>query len=204
MQSQISLAPVEIQALAERCVAHVQQRFGLELDYTADTLSVLDHFVKTVIEEEGAGEFLPAGDQRRAHLVHLLAPTVGAYFGEVLRRELPCRWRIIGDDPAKWSLDFEFVILRVSPIGAAAEAIFGALVAGWGAELLAAPAFMELLAERLAVAPPVPEDDFFSLTTRFEVLQISEEFLRLTLIRTQGSQEPLPWLSPEDYEAVLG
>ncbi|MCU0663906.1 MAG: hypothetical protein MUC50_16470 [Myxococcota bacterium] len=204
MKVETSLAPVEIQALCERCVAHVQQRFGLELDYTADTLSVLDYFIQAVIAEEAAGEELPAGDQRRAHLVHLLAPTLGAYFGEVLRREFPCRWRIVGDDPTKWAVDFEFIILRASPIGAVAEALFGAPVAGWGAELVAAPAFMELLAERLAVAPPVPEDEFFALTTRFEVLQISEEFLRLTLARSQGTEEPLPWLSPEDYDAVLG
>ena len=41
----------EIAQLAERCVVHVKNRLGVELDYTGDTPSVLDHFITKFVSE---------------------------------------------------------------------------------------------------------------------------------------------------------
>jgi hypothetical protein len=179
----------------------VKYRLGFELDYENETLSVLDHFVRDVVREEGGGTIPPPGDHRRVHLVHLLAPTIGAYFGEVLCRIFPCRWRLKTEDPRNWLIEFENIPLRFSPIGAAAEALADRSVESWDGAIATAPEEEEALMGRLAVAPPVPESEFFALTTRFEVIQIAEDWLRS---RQAAKDPPAPeFYSHEDYDRIF-
>ena len=200
MEERHSEAPEAIKLLADRCVAHVAHRFDLELDFTPETLGVIDHFVDSLVAEEGGGRQPPVGDPRRAHLVHLLAPTIGAYFGEVLRRWVPCRWRLPTEDPRDWLLEFDRYILRFNPAGAAAEALVGELVEAWGGSFATAPEQMPGLHERLAAAPPLPEDQFFALTSRFEVVQIVDDWLRA---RGAAEDGPLHFCEA-DYDDIFG
>jgi len=55
------------------------------------------------------------------------------------------------------------------------------------------------LAERLAVAPPLPEDQFYSLTTIHETIQIAEEYLKERAAK-DGSVD----CAQEDYDRVFG
>jgi hypothetical protein len=171
-------APEEIRDLAERCVAHVRNRLAFELDYSIETLSVLDHFVTSVLTDEGEGEPPPPAHPRRSSVMHLLAPTVGAYFGETLRRAFPCRWRFASGPPQRWALEFEEVFLRVNPAGVAAEAFLGAALEEWSGAIVTAPELAAVIRERLAAAPPIPEDEFYTFTARHEALQIVEDYLR--------------------------
>ncbi len=201
MSGETKSTPEEINALAMRCHTHVKNRLGVELDFANETLSVVDYFVRDVLTEEGGGKVPPPGDQRRAHLVHLFAPTIGAYFGEVLCRVFPCRWRLVSEDPHDWLLEFENVPLRFNPVGAAAEALAEASIDSWYGSLATAPEQTEALGERLAAAPPVPENEFFALTTRFEVLQIAEDWLRCRLAATDP---PAPdFYSRDDYDRIF-
>ncbi len=193
--------PDTIASLAERCKAHVQHRFGIDLDYTDSTLSLLDHFVREVVLEEGNGKQLPPGDYHRVQLIHLLAPTVGAYFGEVLCRVFPCRWRLRSEAPKDWLVEFEYVPLRFNPAGAAAEALVEKAIASWCGSIDTAPEETEALLERLAAAPPVSEVDFYALTTRFEVLQIAQEWLRCRL--DAGEHPPPEYFSKADYDRIF-
>lgn len=202
MIADVEQAPEEVVALAERCLTHIRQRFGLALVYENETLSVLDYLVRAVVTEEGGGMAPPPGDSRRAHLVHLLAPSFGAYFGEVLRHTFACRWRLKTDDPPEWLIEFEDVPLRLNPVGAAAEALLEADVGALGGAIATAPEEGEALRLRLEAAPPVPEDEFYAFTTRLEVLQIACDFLRS---RLAAREEPLPErLTPEDYDGIFG
>lgn len=193
-------APDPIAELAQRCVTHVHGRLGFELDGTPETLGVLDHFIDDVVREEARGETPPPGHAIRGHLVHLFAPSIGAYFGEVVRARLPARWRDPAKPPSGWSLELEGCYLRFNPAGAAAEAIARDHVADWSGALATAPAETDALHERLAAAPGVPEDEFFMLATRHEVLQIADDWLR-----QRGAAGGVPArLSAADYDRVLG
>ncbi len=167
-----------VEALAERFITHVRQRFDMEIEYAEETLSVLDHFVRAVVVEEGEGEVLPPGHGKRAQLIHLLAPTMGAYFGEVLRRVFPCHWVLPSDDPSEWLIRFDNVPLWLNPVGAAAEALADQEIEEWNGAVNTSAEETDALKERLAVAPPVPEDEFYAMATRFEVLQIGFEWLQ--------------------------
>jgi hypothetical protein len=192
-------APEEIRELAERCVAHVRYRLGFELDYSVDTLSALDHFVVAVLSEEGEGELPPPGHPRRAGVMLLLAPTVGAYFGEVLRRAFTCRWRFTSESADKWAVEFEEVFLRINPAGVAAETLTGEPLDSWSGAIATAPELTAVIDERLAAAPPIPEDEFYTFAARYEALQIVEDYLR-----ERAARYGAVGCAPEDYDRLLG
>lgn len=201
MNDDVITTPESIAILAARCLTHIKNRTGMELDGKIETLSVVDFFIRDLLTEEGQGALPDAGDHRRVDAMHLLAPSVGAYFGEVIRSQFPCRWRIGDDDPKTWIIEFDHVPLRFSPIGAAAEAILDLSADGWGAGLATSAEETEALRERLDAAPPVPEDEFFSLTTRLEVLQIAVEWLRAHL--SQADTPPPDFYSEADYDDLF-
>ena len=191
--------PHEIETLADLCVAHVKNRFSFELDFGIDTLSVLDGFIDAVVKDECEGVMPPPGDRRRSHLLHLLAPTVGAYWGEVLRRQFGGRWRFITQEPANWILEFDEFFLRMNPAGTAASVVMGESVEEWKSSLVTSPELMGPLMERLAVAPPLPEDQFYTLTTIHETIQIAEEYLR-----ERAAKDGSIGCTQEDYDRVFG
>ncbi len=187
--------------LVGRCLTHVENRTGIRLDFKIETLSILDYFLRDVLTEEGGGVLPPIGDHRRVEVVHLIAPGVGAYFGEVIRQTFPARWRIETNDPKNWTIEFHHVPLRFNPVGTVAEALIEQPIRDWGCELATTRDETEALTERLEAAPPVPEDEFFSLTTRLEVLQISMDWLRAHL--STRSTAPPPFYSTEDYDTLF-
>jgi hypothetical protein len=192
-------APEQIRELAERCVVHVRHRLGFELDYSVDTLSVLDYFVVAVLSDEGEGEPPPPGHPRRSSAMLLLAPTLGAYFGETLRRAFPSRWRFTSEAANKWALEFEEVLLRINPAGVAAEALYGESSEEWSGAIVTAPELEPVVQERLAVAPPIPEDEFYTFAARHEALQITEDYLR-----ERAARYGAVGCTPADYDRLLG
>src|ERR1041385_1697832 len=76
--------PAEILELAENCRSFVFQAIGIELDYEAETLPILDEYVRrasTTVDD-------------RPDAARLVAATAGAYYGEVVRRRLDGFWQI--------------------------------------------------------------------------------------------------------------
>jgi len=61
--------------LSVACVTSVKNASGMELDLTQDTLPILDHYAGLI-------------DSPRDEIASLVAPISGAYFGELLIRQL--------------------------------------------------------------------------------------------------------------------
>ena len=57
---------------------------SLSLEYDSNTLPVLDHYLRTVPEDQPAA-------------IELVVATSGAYFGEVVRQLLGGRWDLTGE-----------------------------------------------------------------------------------------------------------
>lgn len=200
MSQHIKPVPKAVEALANRCITHIKNRTQITLDYQSETLSLLDFFIQQMLKEEGGGDIPSIGDHRRSEMMHLFAPTLGAYFGEMVRHEFPCRWRIDSADPKSWMIEFAHVPLRFSPVGAAAEAIVENEIDEWGCNLETRRDETQALHERLAAAPPVTEAEFFTLSTRFEVVQIAVDYLRARISKRVGT---IQLLSSEDYDALF-
>lgn len=155
-----------VEDLAAGCCRMVEHSLGFRLDYSLETLPVLDHFLGDMAKDEPKAE-------------SLVAPCAGAYFGEALRRQMEgARWVIHTQDYETWRLAFDDVGVSFNPLGAALERIAGENLAGWGAHLEVPPKHRSLVSEALQASGPVRADDYFRLAVRQEVLEQAVDLLR--------------------------
>jgi hypothetical protein len=183
--------PAPIVELCQACVEYVKRSVGIELDYEPETLSLVDHYAREVRSTlAGRPEVLP-----------LVGQALGAYFGEVARRALNGFWRLPSPNYHDWQLCGAAAFVAVNPVGVGFDAVVGGEVhEGPRSALRVAPEDRDVVSARLAGLPPVAEDEYFSLCTRLEVLEIVMDALRGEAIR-RGYDEVE--YGPEDYDAEL-
>ncbi len=184
-----SSAPAPVLELAEACVRYVERALGVPLDYSPDTLSLLDHYARAAAAETGS----------RPEARRLVAAAFAAYFGEVVRRRYAAWWHLPDEaDPAGWQLRFDRIYLALVPFAFAEAALApeGEADEGDGGMVLD-EAERDDVAERLALLPPVDPDEYRLPTTRYEVVEIVVDHLRARA-EAQGVSDVS--LSDEDYE----
>jgi hypothetical protein len=157
--TELSPAPDVIVDLAESCVRFVETAVGVRLDYTQDTLPVLDHYLRTA---EGS----------REEVLGLVVPAAGAYFGEVVRRHIPgAAWETASGDYAAFRMVIPPGPIRMNPIGLAFEAATARPVADFGADLEMPERDRAAVHDAVARMGEVRESDFYTLSVRLEVLE---------------------------------
>jgi hypothetical protein len=179
-------APPEVRELVASCVRFVQAKFGVVLDGTQDTLSLLDAYVQDARNSV----------TERPETLPLIASSIGAYFGEVVRLAFGATWVTVGDHTA-WRLCFKRVYLAFNPIGMAIEAITGEESTGAGAHLEMESEDREQLTRRLAALGEVDSDEYYLPTTRFDVIEIAVASIHGRMVE-QGLGDVT--FSPDDYE----
>lgn len=172
-----------------------QIRRALDFDLPRDSsaLALVDHHLASLRDED------------REPIIRLLAAQAGAWFGEFIRREFGATWIGDRDEPRRLRLLLEPQLLHFSPVDMAYEAIFSGPPEDGGDPRLPAGAELDTafhlrkrapspaedgegqgeselsehdwVMDRLAEVPPVPEDQYYSLTGRFETLQLILELL---------------------------
>jgi len=181
-------APQHIIDLVASCMRFVERAVGLPLDFTPDTLPVLDHYLRG------------ARSASRDEITNLIVPAAGAYFGEVVRRHLgPARWHWDEADPSACRLEFERVFLSFNPLGSALEAIRGSAIPGSGAHfglLRDEEAMVHAALERMG---EVREDDFFRVAVRYEAV---EQIVMVLLELGASSGQPFRVFGPDVYDAL--
>lgn len=185
-------APPEIEELALSGRSYVERALEVEVDFQPETLAMLDHYANSVRVEVGKNPALGA----------VIGPALGAYFGEVVRARLRGFWRVPSQNPQDWSVCSRVVFLAINPIGVGYDAVYGSSEHdGPRSTLRVAPEDSEYLDRRLSALPPVAEDEFFSFTTRFEVLEVALEALS---IKMQDEGYGGTEYSAEDYGLDYG
>jgi hypothetical protein len=159
--------PVAVAELAAACVRFVAAKYKVPLDFEPETLSLVDQYVR-----DGRAELAS-----KPEAIDLLQASIGAYFGETLRRAFGATWFCDGDYDG-WRLDFTYVYLTFNPIGMAREALMLGTADGWHAHLEADAGEREILEHRLASLGEIEEDEFYAPTTRFDVVEIAVDTLR--------------------------
>lgn len=184
--------PAAILDLAEACIRYVERAVGVKLDFSVETLPLLDHYIG------GARDVLSgrASPLEGAEPVDLVAQAAGAYLGEVMRRRYPSWWRV-GSEGVDHRLEFYRLYLVVQPIALIHEAL--ALDAEKGVHELGGLDMdeddKEAAMARLAELPEVPFEEFVAPSTRVEVLDIVIDAVRV--LHAQAGR-PLA-LEPSDY-----
>lgn len=172
----------------------VKENLDFELDFTPETLPVLDHYLAQLREEDGG---VPEDK-----VVAVVAPCVGAYFGEVIRRaEAGLRWHLVEDDYKRWRIEAEPVFFAFNPIGAALEAIYDESVPDWNAHLSLLPEEQPVVEGALENAGPVRASDYHRLSMRHEV--ISHTLAVLADLRAAQPTTSTRTFAADVYAAVL-
>jgi hypothetical protein len=190
--------PERVGELAEACVRFVERSIGVKLDYQAETLSLLDHYL-----EEGR-----KAAREKPETAALVAHAAGAYFGEVVRRRHASWWRAEGDDPAFYRIELESAYLSFSPVQLMADALLRKDRTEEEEETKEEEDPSERLeleeddrdavAQRLAELPPVSDREFYAPSTRLEVIDIAIEAIRAR--RMGDGDQADDALRPEDYD----
>ena len=193
----LSGPPTSVLDLAEACVRFVTAMLGklagkvdpdLSPDFTPETLSLIDYYVtesrRTLADRP---EALP-----------LSANLVGAYLGEVIRRQHRCWWYTDDGDPSGWRLDFEAVMLSFYPM----QVAHGLLAPDEKSEDQFSGFDLreedrDQVFSRLQELPPVSEDEFLLPSLRLEVLDIAIETLIAKKVDDPYAKRAL---LAEDYE----
>lgn len=178
--------PAVIADLMSSCVRFVHAKYGVLLDGTQDTLSLLDAYVNEAR--------LSAAE--RPETLPLTAAAIGAYFGEVVRLTFGGTWVTVGDHDT-WKLCLKHVYLAFNPIGTAMEALTSDDAPGWHAHLVLEPDDQEQLERRLQALGDVPDDEFYLPTTRFDVIHIAVDAIHG---RMAASGLGDVTFTPDDYE----
>ena len=148
-----------VHELAGACVTYVHRAVGIELDFTPETLPILDHYLLQVGKtEEG--------------LTELIVASAGAYFGEVLVRTIgQMRWHLEQSELDHWRIEVDHVFLFFNPLGMVREAVAQAEVPGCFAHLEVLPRDRPILDQSLSHMGDVREDDYYRLAVRYEVIE---------------------------------
>src|SRR5262249_26914257 len=157
--------PGAIHDLAERAVEFVRRAVGIVLDYTPETLPLLDHYLGGVPPDQPA-------------TVRLIAAAAGAYFGEVARRALGGDWDQTDADATEWELVLAGG-LRIAPTALATEAILEEDT-GEASYDVPAPA-RAAVEDALDARGPVAADEYYSLSGRLEVMRLIADVLACSL-----------------------
>jgi Family of unknown function (DUF6278) len=159
--------PPAVAELAAACVRFVATRYGIHLEFDADTLSLVDQWVRDAREEL----------KDNPSLVGLVQGAAGAYLGEVIRRTFGATWSTEGEH-GDWRLMMATVYCAFNPLGMVREALMLGEAEGWHAHFELDPAEREDIEARLAALPEVSEDEYYAPSTRFDVVNIVVDALR--------------------------
>jgi hypothetical protein len=184
--------PAQVRDWAESCRTYVKEALGIELDYTPETLPILDHYVSTKAK--------PATQEVR----DLLTPPLGAYFGEVVRRSLDAdgvRWHAPDQAYEQYRLEFEAFFLCFNPLGVALEVQMADDAEGFGAHFQLLDESRPAVEAALAESESVSADDYYTFTMRYETLELVVSVL-LGLEQKLASQPRR--FSREVYRAAAG
>lgn len=165
----VPAAPEVVSDLADSCRRFVEKALGVSLDYTQDTLPILDHY-------------LGGSEDMTEEVLGLVAPACGAYFGEVVRRHFgEGEWQCPEGEYSDFRLTLPSSSIAFNPIGIAIEVALGEDVEDWGAHYQVPPADREPARAAVERLGDVTEETYYTFAIRFDVLvQIHSALTRAT------------------------
>jgi hypothetical protein len=166
--------PPRVREYADQAVSYVRRSLGILLEYDSNTLPVLDHYLRTVPEDQPAA-------------LQLVVATSGAYFGEVVRQRLGGRWEL-AEQETEWRIVLP-TGLNFSPIGFVAAAIARADLADLDSEIAAPPRMLPYVQRALARMGEVTVDDYYSLCGRLDTLEHVHEVLVAVAAQMLGNED---------------
>ncbi|CAN5453896.1 hypothetical protein BH09MYX1_BH09MYX1_48650 [soil metagenome] len=169
-EAEIAAPPSNVAELYASFLRFAAQKYKVPLDFEEETLPIVDQYVRDARAEITV----------RPESLMLVAASIGAYLGEVVRRRYGGYWVADGEHEG-YRVLLSRVHVSFNPIGMALESLTGTEATGWGAHFELDPGEREVVNARLEVIPPVDEDQYYLPSTRMEVLSVVYETLRRSM-----------------------
>ena len=157
--------PEQVQELIDMAISSVSKVIGVAPDLTPDTLPITDQYIRQ----------FPA--EAPAEVRTLAISAAGCYFGEVVRRSLNGHWKLAGLSPDRWRVELKNCYLHFSPVGMVGEVLVGKESPEFDGSFDLPPEHKERLKTRLSKTTQIGEDEYFSLSGRFDILQLVASWL---------------------------
>jgi hypothetical protein len=171
--------PARVREYADQAITYVRRSLGLTLEYDSNTLPLLDHYLRSVAE---------LGDEKAATMKLVIA-TSGAYFGEVVRRQLGGRWEFADEDIA-WRVVLP-TGLNFAPAGFVAAAIAQADLEDLDSEIDVPARMKPYVQQALSRMGEVSVDEYYSLCGRLDTLEHLHEVLVAVAAQMMGNAADL-------------
>ncbi len=190
-------------------VSAVKETVDYGLDYSIETLPVVDHYVSLAREDS----------QPREEVSALIASMAGVYYGEVLKRRFGAQWHLHDlSDPFTWELFFTSCPLAIRPVHISYEIVTRQEDDAIDSSLRTAQARQDFLYDYFEALGQVSEDEFFSFSGRTEIIMAALDLLSEIerFIAEQkggkpvrfGKKDPstlqLPPFDPKKYAEIYG
>lgn len=174
------LEPDWIRELSFGCRQYVWAKLKIELDGTAETLPVLDHYVSLIRTDL----------QQGTHAEPLVTRAVAAYFGTVLAMAIDGFWKVSSQsDEAGWWICARPVYLAINPLAVAYDVIAATTDhPGPDSEFHLDSLERDFVAQRLARLPQLSEEEYFTFSARHEAVDIVVAALREQRHETGATQ----------------
>ncbi len=176
-------APAFVAEYADRARAFVERATGLLPSLDEVGLAAIDHYLGTV-----RVTLATASADRRAALLALVVPTLGALFGEIVRVLLGGEWTGTGPDPE--ALQLAVGPLHFSPTAMVAEAIAEGPSPDHDATVHAPLGLRGTLERALDGAAPASNEYYYSLTGRYETVVLLLDVVAATAAAGGPAREP--------------
>jgi len=193
--------PAQVAEFVESLVATVHKATGCTLDQTPETLPMLDFYCQLCRDQAREKEKKRKG--AADGLAGLLAPMMGAYFGEVVRRKYDCRWVAPAGRFGAWRIQFDHCFVYFNPVGVAMEILSRGDDREWPSAFVTTKEDEKLLGASLDIMAPVREDEYYSFIARWEVLDMMVNALTSAAVLARDGLEKLPVYRSADYEKYI-
>jgi hypothetical protein len=216
-ETKLTPAQELVRQLRSAFVEQLQRALGVDLPGEDSALAYIDHHLSELREED------------REPIITLVASGAGAWFGEFVRARVGGHWIGDGKDPRRLRLLLEPAFVHFSPVDLAYEAIFGhdveeddprapagALIDGAyqldkrpnppvtegesPPETHDSTSDQDWISARLSELSPVPVDQYYSMTGRFETLEL---ILQMLAHRRVAEGKSPKMLTVNDYVHAL-
>jgi hypothetical protein len=165
LRAQSAPAPEIVVDYARTCVACVENAVGVRLDFSPETLPVLDHYLQ---QTRGAP----------SETASLVVAVAGCYLGEIVRLVYGFAWEASAEDPVQWRLRSRAGDLSIFPVAIAHVAVHGVRAERDLRLFELSNADRAVLKRHLDALPPVDEDQYVAPSTRIEVLELAWDIVK--------------------------
>lgn len=189
MSTQEQPPPTSLAELSNSCVTFVKRAIGIELDYSQDTLPILDHYLREA--------------RKHAQQPEVLAPlvaTAGAYFGVLTTRQFRGAYLHEAREYEQMRVQFSTIFLHFNPFGIAQEVLSQADAPGWNAHFSTLPDQRKVIEQSLDQGLRLCEEDYYSFSVRYEML---DQVVAVLLALEEQRERPRSF-GPAVYAASLG